>query len=60
MAPVLNKFGVQVQNGYTEYTLLNNKEVRGILLFTKVKGNLNSAHQYWIRCKDFTLLQNVE
>ena len=44
MSPVLNKFGVQVHNGYTEDTLLNNKEVRDALLFTKSKGNLNSTH----------------
>ena len=44
MSPVLNKFGVQVHNGYTEDTLLNNKEVKDALLFTKSKGNLNQAH----------------
>ena len=44
MSPVLNKFVVQVHNGYTEDTLLNNKEVRDALLFTKSKGNLNQTH----------------
>lgn len=44
MAPLLNKFGVQVHNGYTEDTLLNNNEVRDALLFTKLKGNLNPTH----------------
>lgn len=44
MAPLLNKFGVQVHNGYSEDTLLNNKNVRDALLFTKSKGNLNSTH----------------
>lgn len=44
MTPVLSKFGLQVHNGYTEDTLLNNKEVRDALLFTKSKGNLNSTH----------------
>ena len=44
MSPVLNKFGVQVHNGYTEDTLLNNKEVKDALLFTKSKGNLNPTH----------------
>ena len=44
MSPVLNKFSVQVHNGYTEDTLLNNKEVRDALLFTKSKGNLNTTH----------------
>lgn len=44
MSPVLNNFGVQVHNGYTEDTLLNNKEVRDALLFTKSKGNLNATH----------------
>lgn len=44
MSPVLNKFGVQVHNGYAEDTLLNNKDVRDALLFTKSKGNLNPTH----------------
>lgn len=44
MSPVLNAFGVEVHNGYTEDTLLNNKDVRDALLFTKSKGNLNSTH----------------
>lgn len=44
MAPLLNKFGVQVHNGYTEDTLLNNKEVRDALLFTKSTGSLNQTH----------------
>lgn len=44
MKPVLDKFGVQVHNGYSEDTLLNNKEVRDALLFTKSKGNLNQTH----------------
>jgi hypothetical protein len=44
MTPVLSKFGLQVHNGYTEDTLLNNKEVRDALLFTKSKGNLNTTH----------------
>ncbi len=44
MSPLLNKFHVQVHNGYTEDTLLNNKEVRDALLFTKSKGNLNPTH----------------
>jgi hypothetical protein len=51
MAPLLNPFGVQVHNGYTEDTLLNNKEVMDALLFQKVKGNLNPAHP---------MLNNVE
>lgn len=44
MSPVLNKFGVQVHNGYVEDTLLNNKDFRDALLFTKSKGNLNPTH----------------
>lgn len=44
MSPILNKFGVQVHNGYTEDTLLNNRVVRDALLFTKSKGNLNPTH----------------
>jgi hypothetical protein len=44
MSPLLNKFGVQVHNGYTEDTLLNNKEVRDALLFIKSKCNLNLTH----------------
>lgn len=44
MTPVLSKFGLQVHNGYTEDTLLNNKEVRDALLFTKSKGNLDKTH----------------
>jgi hypothetical protein len=44
MTPILSKFGLQVHNGYTEDTLLNNKEVRDALLFTKSKGNLNTTH----------------
>ena len=44
MSPLLNKFGVQVHNGYTEDTLLSNKEVMDALLFTKAKGNLNATH----------------
>lgn len=44
MLPVLSKFGVEVHNGYTEDTLLNNQEVRDALLFTKSKGNLNPVH----------------
>lgn len=44
MKPMLEKFGVLVHNGYTEDTLLNNKEVRDALLFTKIKGNLNKMH----------------
>ena len=44
MSPVLNKFGVQVHNGYTEDILLNNKEVLDALLFTKSKGNFDRAH----------------
>ena len=44
MAPLLNRFGVQVHNGYTEDTLLNNKEVMDALLFEKAKGNLNATH----------------
>ncbi|MES1220155.1 MAG: hypothetical protein ABUT20_31925 [Bacteroidota bacterium] len=44
MMPVLTKFGVQVHNGYTEDTLLNNKEIPDALLFTKSKGNLNATH----------------
>lgn len=51
MTPVLSKFGLQVHNGYTEDTLLNNKEVRDALLFTKSKGNLNATHP---------ILENVE
>lgn len=44
MTPVLSKFELQVHNGYTEDTLLNNEEVRDALLFAKSKGNLNSTH----------------
>jgi hypothetical protein len=44
MAPLLGRFGVQVHNGYTEDTLLNNKEVMDALLFEKAKGNLNATH----------------
>lgn len=44
MKPVLERFGVQVHNGYTEDTLLNNKEVRDALLFTKASGSLNQTH----------------
>lgn len=44
MSPVLNKFGVQVHNGYSEDSLLNNKNVKDALLFTKSKGNLNPTH----------------
>lgn len=51
MSPVLKKFGVEVHNGYTEDTLLNNKEVPDALLFTKSKGNLNPTHP---------ILDNVE
>jgi hypothetical protein len=51
MTPVLSKFGLQVHNGYTEDTLLNNKEVRDALLFTKSKGNLNTTHP---------IMENVE
>jgi hypothetical protein len=51
MTPVLSKFGLQVHNGYTEDTLLNNKEVRDALLFTISKGNLNNTHP---------ILENVE
>jgi hypothetical protein len=51
MSPLLNRFGVQVHNGYSEDTLLNNKEVRDALLFTKSKGNLNPTHP---------ILENVE
>jgi hypothetical protein len=51
MSPLLNKFEVKVHNGYTEDTLLNNKEVRDALLFTKSKGNLNPTHP---------ILNNVE
>jgi hypothetical protein len=51
MTPVLSKFGLQVHNGYTEDTLLNNNEVRDALLFTKAKGNLSTTHP---------ILENVE
>jgi hypothetical protein len=51
MTPVLSKFGLRVHNGYTEDTLLNNKEVRDAWLFTKSKGNLNTIHP---------ILENVE
>lgn len=44
MKPILDKFGVEVHNGYTEDTLLNNKEVRDALLFTKINGSLNQTH----------------
>jgi hypothetical protein len=44
MSPVLNKFEVQVHNGYTEDTKLSNKDVRDALLFTKSKGNLDQTH----------------
>lgn len=51
MSPLLNKFGIHVHNGYTEDTLLNNKEVPDALLFEKSKGNLNPTH---------AILDNVE
>jgi hypothetical protein len=51
MTPVLSRFGLQVHNGYTEDTLLNNKEARDALLFTKSKGNLNTTHP---------ILENIE
>jgi hypothetical protein len=51
MTPVLSRFGLQVHNGYTEDTLLNNKEVRDALLFKKSKGNLNTTHP---------ILENIE
>jgi hypothetical protein len=44
MSALLNKFGVQVHNGYTEDTLLNNRQVPDALLFEKSKGNLNKTH----------------
>ena len=44
MKPLLDNFGVQVHNGYTEDTLLANKEVADALLFTKANGNLNATH----------------
>lgn len=44
MAPLLGKFGVQVHNGYTEDTALNNREVMDALLFEKSKGNLDARH----------------
>jgi len=44
MKPIFDKFGVQVHNGYTEDTLLNNKEVRDALLFTKANGSLNPTY----------------
>lgn len=44
MKPIFDKFGVQVHNGYTEDTLLNNKDVRDALLFTKANGSLNQTH----------------
>ena len=44
MTPLLNQFGVKVHNGYTEDTLLSNKEVMDALLFEKAKGNLNAIH----------------
>ena len=44
MKPLLNKFGIEVHNGYTEDTLLNNKNVADALLFEKSKGNLNATH----------------
>ena len=44
MKPLLDSFGVQVHNGYTEDTLLTNKEVADALLFTKANGSLNPTH----------------
>jgi hypothetical protein len=44
MAPLLKKFNIIVHNGYTEDTLLNNKNVMDALLFERSKGNLNSSH----------------
>ncbi|HEX5111755.1 MAG TPA: hypothetical protein VFV79_02835 [Saprospiraceae bacterium] len=38
--PILDSIGVQVHNGYTEDTLLTNKEVADALVFTKANGNL--------------------
>jgi hypothetical protein len=44
MTPLLSRFGVKVHNGFTEDTLLSNKEVADALLFEKAKGNLNTTH----------------
>lgn len=44
MSPLLDKFGIQVHNGYTEDTLLNNKQVKDALLFEKSNGSLNTTH----------------
>ncbi|MEO6221555.1 MAG: hypothetical protein ABIO81_14065, partial [Ginsengibacter sp.] len=44
MKPLLAKFGIDVHNGYTEDTLLNNKSVADALLFEKSKGNLNQTN----------------
>ncbi|MCW5909694.1 MAG: hypothetical protein KIT62_01410 [Cyclobacteriaceae bacterium] len=52
MKPVFDRIGVQVHNGYTEDTLLTNKEgVADALLFTKANGSLNATHP---------ILDNVE
>jgi hypothetical protein len=44
MTPLLNKFGVEIHNGYTEDTSLITQEVRDALRFEKSKGQLNATH----------------
>jgi hypothetical protein len=44
MKSLLKKFEVDVHNGYTEDSTLNNPQVSDALLFEKSKGNLNSSH----------------
>lgn len=44
MKSLLEKFGVEVHNGYTEDSVLNNPLVADALLFEKSKGNLNRSH----------------
>ncbi|MEP7197790.1 MAG: hypothetical protein ABI851_14820, partial [Saprospiraceae bacterium] len=51
MKPLLNKFGIDVHNGYTEDTLLNATDVKDALLFEKSNRNLNATHP---------ICQNVE
>lgn len=44
MAPLLQKFGITVHNGYTEDSTMINKNVADALLFDKSKGHLNINH----------------
>ena len=45
MKPLLNKFGIEVHNGFTEDTLLNNKDVADALLFEKSKGKMTPVKE---------------